>query len=180
MSRNMTYFIAFAILFLIVPLMPGALLAYSDNIIVRGLLLLAIVVFAMDSPVLGIMALLVVGLIFIQRNKYKVAQVYTSHTDSFMKIDTVNDGLKVLDMPTEAVEQPIYDVPTMEVHPFGPGADSGSDYFEAVDSTINHKVILQTASVRGADKVQGQLFGGEHRMGEDRMAHDMEHAYAPA
>jgi hypothetical protein len=95
-----------------------------------------------------------------------------------MKIDTVNDGLKVLDMPMEAVEQPIYDVPTMEVHPFGPGADSGSDRFEAVDATINHKVILQTASVRGADKVQGQLFGGEHRMGEDRMAHDMEHAYA--
>ena len=51
---------------------------------------------------------------------------------------------------------------------------------EAVDATINHKVIVPTASVRGADKVQGQLFGGEDRMREDRMAHDMEHAYAPA
>lgn len=179
MSRNMNYFFIFAVIFLLVPLIPGALLAYSDNIIVRGLLLLFVVIFAMDNAVLGIMALLIVGLVFIQRNKYKIAQVYMTHTDTFMKIDTENEGLKVLDLPTEAVEQPVYDTPAMEVHPFGPGVESGSDRFEAVDATIDHKVILPTASVRGADKVQGQLFRGEERMRADAMAHDMEHAYAP-
>jgi hypothetical protein len=161
-------------------MLPGALLAYSDNIIVRGLLLLTIAVFAMDSPVLGIMALLVVALVFIERNKYKIAQVYTSHTDTVMKIDTENDGLKVLDLPNEAVEQPVYDTPAIDVHPFGPGVESGSDHFEAVASTINHKVILPSASVRGADKVQGQLFGGEERMNVEAMARDVLQAYAPA
>jgi hypothetical protein len=175
----MNYFFAFAVIFLLVPMLPGALLTYSDNIIVRGLLLLFVVVFAMDNALLGIMALLIVGLVFIQRNKYKIAQVYTTHTDTFMKIDTENEGLKVLDLPTEAVEQPVYDTPAMEVHPFGPGADSGSDRFEAVDSTIDHKVVLPSASVRGADAVQGQLFRDEDRMRQDAMAHDAEHAYAP-
>lgn len=183
MTQNMKYFAAFFILFLVVPMMPGALLAYSDNIVIRGLLLLAIVVFSMDSPLLGIMSLLVVALIFIERNKHKVAQIYTTHTDTFMKIDTENEGLKALDLSPiekEVIEQPIYDTPTMEVHPFGPGVDSGSDHFEAVDSTINHKVILPTATARGADKVQGQLFDDEHRMKADGMAHDMEMSYAPA
>lgn len=175
----MNYFFAFAVIFLLVPMLPGALLTYSDNIIVRGLLLLFVVVFSMDNALLGIMALLIVGLVFIQRNKYKIAQVYTSHTDTFMKIDTENEGLKVLDLPTEAVEQPVYDTPAMEVHPFGPGLDSGSDRFEAVGTTINHKVVLPSASVRGADAVQGQLFGGEDRMRQDAMAHDLEHAYSP-
>lgn len=176
----MTYFAVFALLFLIVPFIPSGILALSDNIIVRAFLLLAVIIFGKDSPVLGIMALLVVGLIFIQRNTYKIATAYTSHTDTLFKIDTQNDALKVLEMPTEAVEQAVYDTPSMEVHPFGPGVESGSNYFKAVDATIDHKVVLPSASVRGAEYTQEQLYSGERRMEDDSMAHDMEQTYMPA
>ena len=89
MTRNMKFFGAFALLFLIVPFLPGGLLALADNVVVRAVLILLVLIYAMESPMLGIMALLVVGLIFIQRNKYKIAAGYTSHDEKLFKIDTV-------------------------------------------------------------------------------------------
>lgn len=172
MSRNMKTFIAFALLFLLVPFAPAGLLALTDNVVVRAVLILLILIYSMDSPMLGIMALLVVGLIFIQRNKYKLATGYTSHDEKLFKIDTVSPALEVLKTPPTAPIQPTYDTPAMEVHPFAPGVDSGSDEFKAVAETIDHKVILPTAPVRGSAVVEGQLFAHEYAMHRDGMAYD--------
>ena len=172
MTRNMKFFGAFALLFMIVPFLPGGLLALADNIVVRAVLILLVLIYAMESPMLGIMALLVVGLIFIQRNKYKIAKGYTSHDEKLFKIDTVSPALEVLETPPTAPIQPTYDTPAMEVHPFAPGIDSGSDEFKAVAETIDHKVILPTASVRGVAQVEDQLFAHEYKMHGDGMAHD--------
>ncbi len=172
MTRNMKVFGVFALLFLIVPFLPGGILALADNIIVRAVLILLVLIYAMESPMLGIMALLVVGLVFIQRNKYKIAAGYTSHDEKLFKIDTVSPALEVLKTPPTAPIQPTYDTPAMEVHPFAPGVDSGSDEFKAVAETINHKVVLPTASVRGAGEVEEQLFAHEYAMHRDGMAYD--------
>lgn len=173
MTRNMKFFGAFALLFLIVPFLPGGLLALADNIVVRAVLILLVLIYAMESPLLGIMVLLVVGLIFIQRNKYKLAAGYTSHDEKLFKIDTVSPALEVLKTPPTAPIQPSYDTPAMEVHPFAPGVDSGSDEFKAVAETIDHKVILPTAPVRGSAVVEDQLFAHEYAMHRDSMAHDV-------
>lgn len=179
MDRNMSYFVFFVILFLIIPFLPAQLLTATDNIIVRAFMLMVIIIFAMDRPLLGVLALLVVGLIFIERNKISIARVYTSHADLF-KIDTENEALKVLDMPTPAPIQPVYESPAMTVHPFGPGADSGSDAFEAIDTSINAKVVIPTASVHGSDDVTNQLYSDERPIYFDSMSHDLEDKYVDA
>lgn len=179
MNRNMTYFVSLVILFLIVPFLPSQLLATTDNIIVRAFLLMAVIILGMDSPLVGIMALLVVGLIFIERNKISIARTYTSHPDLF-KIDLQNDALSVMDLPTAAPIQPVYDTPAMEVHSFGPGADSGSDAFEAIDTTIDQKVVLPTASVRGSAVAMNQLYGDLRPVYDDGMAYDAEDKYEDA
>ncbi len=173
MTRNMKFFGAFALLFLIVPFLPGGLLALADNIVVRAVLILLVLIYAMESPLLGVMALLVVGLIFIQRNKYKLAAGYTSHDEKLFKIDTVSPALEVLKAPPTAPIQPTYDTPAMEVHPFAPGVDSGSDEFKAVAETIDHKVVLPTAPVSGSAAIEKKLFSHEYSMHGEGMAHDV-------
>jgi hypothetical protein len=179
MERNMTYFVSLVILFLIIPFLPARLLTATDNIIVRAFLLMFVIILAMDRPLLGVMALLVVGLIFIERNKISIARAYTSHADLF-KIDTENEALKVLEVPTPAPIQPVYESPAMTVHPFGPGADSGSDAFEAIDTSIDQKFLIPSASVRGAESVKAQLYSDEREIRMDSMARDLEDKYADA
>ena len=177
MNRNMSYFVGLVILFLIVPFLPVQLLAATDNIIVRAFLLLGVIILAMDSALLGITGLLVVGLILIERNKISIARTYTSHADLF-KIDEQNDALAVMDLPIAAPIQPVYETPAMEVHPFGPGTDSGSDAFQAIDTSIDQKVVLPTASVSGSDDVINQLYGDERPIRFDGMALDGADKYA--
>jgi hypothetical protein len=169
----MSFFLGLVVLFLVVPFFPADLLALSDHILVRAILILFVLIFAMDGPLLGIMALLVVGLIFIQRDKYKLARSYTTH-ESLFKIDTVNPALEAIVAPPTAPIQPTYETPALEIHPFAPGVDSGSNEFASVGESIDTKYVLPTAPVRGSAAVQDELFGAEYAMRKEHMAFDID------
>jgi hypothetical protein len=64
---------------------------------------------------------------------------------------------KAAEMPPVQVEipQPLFDIPTDEAYEFEPQSDTGSNDFEAVDTTINEKVVLPT---QASDGMGGKIF----------------------
>jgi len=135
------------ILFMI-PFLPKSVLLLTDNILVRIILLTVLLASSLAGPYVLLLTFVVILALLGLRNQ--------------MKINTVQPPLfntmasAIEDQPLLAeIPQPLFETPTDEAYEFAPQADTGSNDFEAVDTTINQKVVLPT---QVPDGMGGKMF----------------------
>jgi hypothetical protein len=140
--------------FFAVPFLPHPVLVLSDLVVVRLALLVLLISIAYVSPVAAILGLLVIALVFIQRNKYRMKTLQRAMQQS----DENSPAIEGIQTPETAPEQPPFDVPEVESHPYSPQDDSGDNSFAPVGDSINHKQPLPTESADGSRFAIQQLF----------------------
>jgi hypothetical protein len=143
------------IMFFLLPYIPRNVLLLTDALLVRLVLLAFLIASAYVSPLVAIATFVLIALLFVERNKYKV-----KHLETIMSQSTSDsEAIQSIETPETAPVQPPFDVAEVKSIPFMPQADSGDDGFAPVAPTINEKVPLPTEeSNDGSEKAIQQLF----------------------
>jgi len=140
--------------FFLISFLPYEVLILTDLFLVRGLLLAGFILALQVSPIVGILALIVISMLFIERNKLKLHQVQT-----LMGQNTSNsEAIASITTPDTAPQQPSFTVPGIQKYNFMPENESGDNTFEPVAPSLNQKHPLPTETVDGSDKAIHQLF----------------------
>jgi hypothetical protein len=151
-----SFLLGHLVAFFIIPYLPRSILLLTDNIIVRLALLAFLIQSAYVNPLTGIASFILIAFLFIERNKAKM-----SHFEKVMSQSTMNSpAIQSIETPETAPEQPRFEVPIVESHPFMPQEDSGDDSFAPVAESLNEKQPLPTEpSQDGSQKAIDALFG---------------------
>ena len=142
------------IAFFTVPFLPKPVLALSDLLLVRAALLALLIAIAYVSPVAAVLGLVVIALVFVQRNKQRMQVLNRAMQQS----DEHSSAIEGIQTPETAPVQPPFDVPEVDSHPYSPQDDSGDNSFEPVGTSINSKHPLPTESADGSRFAIQQLF----------------------
>lgn len=141
-------------LFFCIPFLPSQVLMLTDLLLVRLVLLAAFVAAMQVSPIAGILALAVIALLFIERNKRKM-----KYLQQAMQLSTPESpAIESIQTPETAPPQPEFETPSTNTIYFAPQEETGENIFKPVDKTINQKQVLPTQSTDGSQKVVNQLF----------------------
>lgn len=146
-QNELTWVLVFAGVALLAPVLPTKALMILDNIIFRLVAVLVILYAVSLGPQIGLMALLVVGLLYLERNRRKI-QIAAARINSMDN----NDGIAI----QASVEQAAKAQTTVPVHRFDepedlslhflPGDQMGSDEFHPVGGeSLNDKIALDSA-----------------------------------
>lgn len=154
MTKTTSSLLMVALAFVVVPYLPRSVLLLVDFWLVRLGLLALVLAAAYVSPVTAIGTFAVVALLFIERNKAKVKTLRRAMSQSDME----SPAIASIVTPDTAPEQPDFEEPTKDYHPFFPQEDSGDNMFHAVDESQDTKQPLETETVNGSDKAIHQLF----------------------
>jgi hypothetical protein len=155
-KKQTTVLLAHLIALFAIPHLPRSVLILTDNILVRVALLAVLVQSAYINPLTGIASFIVLAFLFIERNRIKLRHFETVMSQSTMD----SPAIQSIETPETAPEQPRFDTPIVESHPFMPQDDSGDDTFAPVAESINAKQPLPTEpSQDGSQKAIDQLFG---------------------
>jgi hypothetical protein len=160
MYGEYTHLILMAMIILFTPSMPDSILFLFDSIIVRIAVVLVLLYMISSDYMSGLMALLMFGSLFLERNRRKIllARKMVDKMDPYAsdKMTVEEEGksqktVKVL---------PFY-TPDLEVISYEPKRDMGSNDFHPVDESINHKKPLETISLgnKSADMYEHDGFG---------------------
>jgi len=154
-KSEMAILILHLIIFIITPHLPRNILILTDTIIVRVALLAILLYSVYLGPVTGIATFIVIAFLFIERNRIKM-----KHLETIMSQSTPeSEAIMSIETPATAPEQPLFEIPEVESHPFMPQSDSGDDSFAPVAETINAKQPLPTeGSNDGVQKAISQLY----------------------
>ena len=142
--------------FFLIPYLPQQIILLTDTFLVRLALLAGLIAAAYVSPVVAIAAFIVLGLLFMERNKAKMMQY-----KSAMALTTSAESPAIAEIvtPETAPEQPEFDQPVIDRMHFMPQDDSGDDGFMPVAPSMNQKTPLPTeGSNDGSQKAIQQLY----------------------
>ena len=139
--------------FFVIPFLPWQVLMVTDNILVRFFLLVGFLAAVGVSPTCGILALAVIGLLFIERNKAKMHHLRRAMQQSDMN----SPAIQSIQSSETAPLQPDFDSPVESSVPFFPQEDSGDDRFYPVASSMNEKHVLPTEQSNGS-RFSAKLF----------------------
>jgi hypothetical protein len=107
------------------------------------------------SPIVGIVSLIVIGLLFIERNKVKMNYLMSTMQQS----NSRSHAIQSIVSPETAPKQPEFESSDSDSSlGFFPQADSGDNHFYPLSSSINQKQPLQTESSNGAKYAIKQLY----------------------
>jgi hypothetical protein len=150
-----TFLVGHLVALFIIPYLPSSILLLTDNILVRLGLLAFLIQSAYVNPLTGIASFILIAFLFIERNKAKM-----SHFEKVMSQSTMDSpAIQSIETPETAPEQPRFEVPLVESHPFMPQEDSGDDSFAPVAESLNAKQPLPTEpSQDGSQKAIDALF----------------------
>jgi hypothetical protein len=141
-------------LLVIIPYIPTNILLLTDNIFIRILAVFILLYFVNIHPVSGIFAFVIICALYIERNRRKIAraqQKILTDTDSESKYMSVKDAGK----PQQTVPVlPFADADDALVH-FTPYGETGTNDFQQIDDSINHKKILPTSAL---GQISGSFF----------------------
>lgn len=129
--------VALVILFVFLPYISDGILSVFHHPIISIISILTLVWFTTKSPGLGILGLLVVGALYLERNRRTLFTAWSRAPR--MPEDRefpVSPSMKFVD----------YEVPSVSRHPFEPagGCNANSNEWSAVAPTINQKKVLQS------------------------------------
>lgn len=169
---SMNQMILMGVLFLMIILVsaaPGSIISSSDNIIVRGLIVLGVLGAFWVHPTTGILAFIIAARVFLARNAQKMDQLrlHTATTaESEQKEKVGGDGtLSVAEgagvNPSES------EMDSSADGSFIPHQETGDDIFHAMDGaeSMNHKEALTTVPT-SADQAKN-LFNEKPMNGMD-------------
>jgi hypothetical protein len=150
-----TVLLVYLIGMFMIPYLPNSILLLTDYLVVRIGLLALLIQSAYLSPMTGIAGFIVITFLFIQRNKAKL-----SHFEKVMSQSTMDSpAIRSIETPETAPEQPAFERPLVESHPFMPQEDSGDDSFAPVAESLNEKQPLPTEpSQDGSQKAIDALY----------------------
>lgn len=153
-NPEMKIIAAFAAAILLVPAVPTGLIMMLDNILVRIVIILAALYAVHAGPIEGLLTLFLIGMLFIERNKRKVA-VAASKLDL---MDQQRERPATVEEASEAQKTvPVrqFQRPADSYVEFMPGPETGSDEFVPASSqSLNHKVALASVpNGAGAQKI---------------------------
>jgi len=145
-KKELYSLIALLVVTFAAPAIPGGVLQLLDNVVVNIVLVLGLLFAITVSPLIGIMALMAIAMLYMERNRTKVARARTK----FNEIQEASDPAQM------TVEQEGESQETVDVREFAkakpsesiylPGPKVGDDDFEAVLGApdLNHKTPLPT------------------------------------
>ena len=144
-ANEMTYILLLAFIILATPSMPNRVLMLLDNIILRVLAIVVLLYAISCSPIVGLLALVAIGSLYLERNSRKVA-VATSKIDM---MDSSGDAkpatMEQLATPQKTVPVRRFDeAEDISLH-FLPGEHMGSDEFHPIGESLNDKIALPSA-----------------------------------
>jgi hypothetical protein len=150
-----TFLLGHLVAFFIIPYLPRSVLLLTDNILMRIVLLAFLLQSAYVSPVTGIASFMLIAFLFIERNKAKM-----NHFERIMSQSTMESpAIQSIETPSSAPDQPRFEVPLVQSHPFMPQDDSGDDRFAPVAESLNEKQPLPTEpSQDGSQKAIDALY----------------------
>ena len=146
-QNELTWVLVFAGVALIAPALPTKVLMLLDNIIFRLVAILLILYSISLGPQVGLMALLVVGLLYLERNRRKI-QIAAAHINLMDNNDGVAPQATVKQAAKAQTTVPVrkFDEPEdLSLH-FLPSDHMGSDEFQPVSGeSLNDKIALDSA-----------------------------------
>lgn len=155
LTKEATLLVGLILAIFLIPSLPRGLLILLDNLLIRIALFLGLLSIASLSPMTAIVGFIVVAMLFIERNKYKVQQVKRSMEQS----DETSPAIESIVTPETAPYQPPFRTPEVDSIDFFPQEDSGDNSFYPVAESQDHKQPLETeGSNDGSQKAINQLF----------------------
>jgi hypothetical protein len=140
---ELPYFVVLTVIILFSQFLPTDLLLLLDNIIIRIFIVLVLLYLISIGPTAGILALMTVAVMYLERNRRKV--VVAAKKIDLMDFNrpeqaTVEEASK----PQTTVPVNEFDKPDENEFDYMPHETCKSDTFEPVAPTINEKAVLST------------------------------------
>ena len=140
---ELTYFIVLTVIILFSQFLPTDLLLLLDNFVVRILVVLALLYLISLGPTAGILGLLAIATMYLERNKRKVV-VAAKKLDAMDWTRPEQATVEEASKPQTTVPVNEFDKPEEDESDFFPHETCDSDNFEPVAPTINEKAVLST------------------------------------
>ena len=140
---ELAYFIVLTVIILFTQFLPTGLLLLLDNFLIRILVVLLLLYLISLGPTAGILGLMAIATMYLERNKRKVvvaAKKLDEMDWNLPKQATVKEASK----PQTTVPVNEFDKPNEEESDFFPVETCDSGNFEPVAPTINEKAVLST------------------------------------
>jgi len=145
------YFTILTIIILLSQFLPTNLLLVLDNIVIRVAIVVLLLYLISISPTVGIFGLVMIGVLYLERNRRKVdiANAKFDEMDAKERPATVEES----SLPQKTVPVNDFDTPVPKESEFLPELSEDASMFEPVAPSINQKAVL--ASVYPLDSEVG-------------------------
>ena len=140
---ELTYFIVLTVIILFSQFLPTTVLSLLDNFVARILLVLALLYLISLGPTAGILGLMAIAVLYLERNRRKV-KVAAKKIDEMDWNRPTQATVEEASEPQKTVPVNEFDEPQDEEFDFFPHETCESDNFEPVAPTINEKAVLST------------------------------------
>jgi hypothetical protein len=160
---ELSYFIILTVIILFSEFLPTSVLLLLDNFIIRIVIVLVLLYLVSIGPTAGIIGLMTIAVIYLERNKRKVV-VATKKLDK-MDWNRPNQAtIEEASKPQKTVPVNEFNEPDKEESYFFPDETCESDNFEPVAPTINEKAVL--ASIYPLNKSGPEAGDGSNELFE--------------
>jgi len=128
------------------PVLPSPILQLLDNIIVNIVLVLLVLFAVTQGPLLGIMALMAIAMLYMERNRIKILAARTKFNEIQEATDPAEMTVEQEGVPQETVEVREFRRARASETIYLPGPKVGDDDFDAVLGApdLNQKKVLPT------------------------------------
>lgn len=140
---ELTYFIVLTVIILFTQFLPTDLLLLLDNFLVRILVVLLLLYLISLGPTAGILGLMAIATMYLERNKRKVV-VAAKKLDEMDWNRPQQATVEEASKPQTTVPVNEFDKPDEEESDFFPDETCDSGNFEPVAPTINEKAVLSS------------------------------------
>jgi hypothetical protein len=151
MTSNRDYLIAggIAAIGFASPVIPTMALLLLDNIVVRVLVVAALLYSITQGPLIGLATLVMIGLLFIERNRHKVLNAKFKFEQIMEASDSPQMTVEQEGVPQNTVKVREFDEADGREAIFLPGKNTGNDEFNRVpwSEELNDKRVLKTVPI---------------------------------
>jgi len=140
--REVIYFIVLTIPLLASSFLPTAALLLLDHLLLRIAVILMLLFLIHVGPTVGIMGLLVVGVLYMERNRRKV-EVAAKKWDAMDVHEPPQATVEQASLPQRTVPVHPFDTPSFRDATFLPEEEMDVTLFEPVGESIQQKHVLE-------------------------------------
>ena len=140
--REVIYFVVLTIPLLASSFLPTNALFLLDHIMMRMAVVLLLLYLIHVGPTVGIMGLLVVGVLYMERNRRKV-EIAAKKWDAMDVHESSQATVEEASMPQRTVPVAPFDIPDGRESAFLPEEEMDVSLFEPVGESIQQKQVLE-------------------------------------